>query len=74
VGGQAHHDISVKLVQAFALDGQLATLVRGLPDGAGQPAQVGLLLGQLQAAVNSVLDLIPKSEQKTALVLSLGSN
>lgn len=72
VAPDTHRRIAGDLVTAFELDGQIAGLVRALPAGATVPANVPELLGRLAAIVDRVVNLLPASTQKTALVARIG--
>lgn len=68
---EQHRDISGKLANAFALEKKIAVAVKAIPPGAPS-ANVAESLGQLQALIDAVLDLIPRSAQRQTLVANIG--
>jgi len=64
---EKHREIAAKLETAFELEGRVARIVRALPAGAGQPADVGVLMAQISGLVQSVLVSLPPSKQAAAL-------
>lgn len=67
-----HRQISAHLAQAFALEVQAATVVRALPPGKPQPLEVVSLVVQINALIQEVLELMPQSPDKDALVQNIG--
>jgi len=74
VDAEKHKAISAKLATAFALDGDLARLVRAVPLDQPQPPQVAELVARIAQIINDVLALIPKSPQKAALEQNLAGS
>lgn len=72
VEAEKHKEISGYLAQAFDYDGTVARLVRALPPGSPQPAQVGELLARISELVSKILASIPASPQKATLEANLG--
>lgn len=67
-----HKEIAGLFAQAFEYDGQVARLVRALPVGQPQPAEVGELLGRIGELVNRIIAALPKTAPQTrALVENL---
>ena len=66
-----HQEISLKLATAFDLDARAARIVRALPDGAAQPADVGVLVAQVSGLVRSIMESLPQSKQTQALAQKL---
>lgn len=67
-----HQQISAHLAEAFALEIRAAAVMRALPAGSPQPAEVVSLAFQVNALVQEVLRLLPEGRDKAALVQSLG--
>lgn len=67
-----HREVSAKLATAFDYDGKVAQIVRATPSGALSP-DVSTLLGQIGGLVDAVLQLMPDSESKRALVAKVGA-
>lgn len=68
-----HRKISGYLAEAFEYDGQVAELVRDLPEGRPTPVEVLTLLGKIGAIVSKILSELPKSPQQQALAADLGA-
>lgn len=73
IDAETHKAISAKLATAFAMDGDLARLVRAVPLDQPQPPQVAELVARIAQVVNDVLALIPKSQQKASLEHNLAA-
>lgn len=71
---ETHRLISARLAVAFGLEGDLARIVRALPAGEKQPAQVLELVGSIATLVKDVLELIPKSPAKESLEQKLAGH
>jgi hypothetical protein len=69
---ETHRAVSQLLSKAFALEIDVAKVVRGLPVGAPQPREVVNELQQISKLVSDVLALMPSSPGKTTLVQNLG--
>jgi hypothetical protein len=72
VPNDLHRRISGYLAEAFDYDGQVAELVRDLPEGKPTPVDVLVLLGKIGEIVSRILAELPKSQQQAALAASLG--
>jgi hypothetical protein len=70
---ELHRKISGYLVEAFEYDGQVASLVRDVPEGKPTPVEVLVLIGKIGGIVSKILNELPKSPQQEALAASLGS-
>lgn len=67
-----HRQISAHLEQAFALEVRAAMLVRSLPPGTPQPAEVVTILVQVNALVRQAMELLPDGKDKAVLAQSIG--
>jgi hypothetical protein len=67
-----HHEISEMLVTAFDLEEKVRLLVRALPDGAEQPADVATIIAQINGLVETVLLSLPKTQRVDNLKKNLG--
>lgn len=72
VDAATHQTISARLASAFAKDQEVAALVKSLPADVPLPASVQESLKLIQQVVDFVLDHLPGSTQKAALVSKLG--
>ena len=72
VDTEKHKEISAKLATAFALDGDLARLVRSVPLDQPTPSEVTELVTRISRIITDVLALIPQSPQKASLQKQLG--
>lgn len=68
---EKHHELSGLLASAFDYEIQVAQLVRAVPAGEPQPAELGELLVRIGALVARVMDDLPKHDPK---VQSLKAN
>lgn len=62
-----HRAISAHLATAFGLEAQAARVVRSLPVGAPQPAEVSGMVAQVSGLVVEIMKLIPQSKGKQQL-------
>ena len=69
---EKHRQISTHIETAFGLEVQAAKVMRALPPGSPQPAEVVTLIVQVNALVQEVLALLPAGKPKDALVQSIG--
>lgn len=67
-----HREISAYLAEAFALEVRAAGIMRALPAGSPQPAEVVALTWQVGALVQQVMTMLPESQDKQALAQSIG--
>ena len=67
-----HQVISAHLAEAYALEIRAASVMRALPVGSPQPAEVVSLAFQVNALVQQVLAMLPDGKDKSALVQSIG--
>jgi hypothetical protein len=67
-----HRQISSHLAKAFALEVQAAKIVRAVPPGKPQPIEVVTMVVEINALVQEVLRMLPESQDKRALVQSIG--
>lgn len=67
-----HQGISALLADAFALEIRAAAVVRSLPPGAPQTADVVGMAWQINALIQEILRLLPEGRDKQALVQSIG--
>ena len=67
-----HREISAYLAEAFALEVRAAGIMRALPAGSPQPAEVVALTWQVGALVQQVMALLPDGQDKQALAQSIG--
>lgn len=67
-----HQVISAHLSTAFAMEVRAAGIMRTLPQGTPQPADVVSLTFQVGSLVQEILRLMPDSGDKAALVQSIG--
>lgn len=67
-----HREISSHLEQAFALEVRAAMVVRALPPGKPQPAEVITAMVQVNALVQQILAMLPEGQDKKTLVQSIG--
>jgi hypothetical protein len=68
-----HRQISAHLEQAFILEVRAAQIVRSLPPGSPQPAEVVTMLVQVNALVRQVMEMLPDGRDKAALTQSIGA-
>ena len=67
-----HREISAYLAEAFALEVRAAGVMRALPAGSPQPAEVVALTWQIGQLVQQCLALMPEGRDKQALAQSIG--
>lgn len=67
-----HRQISVLLAQAFDLEIRIANVMRSLPAGSPQPAEVIGMMTQINALITKIVEMLPDNQQKEALVQNIG--
>lgn len=67
-----HRQISGHLETAFALEGRAVQVIRALPPGTPQPAEVVTIMIQVNSLIQEILALLPNGKDKDTLVQSIG--
>lgn len=67
-----HRQISAHLEEAFKLEVRAAMVVRSIPAGKPQPAEVVTAMFQVNALLQQVLAMLPEGADKKALLESIG--